>query len=136
MTDAVLPVQLRLERHERIVEVGHAEAAVSPPVEVLRVRGEVLGVVREPGRECPDRLDDRLDVGARGAVVAGIRNRSILSLDSLERDRRILQREPGGGVLDTARAAVLHNLGFADDGLERTGLVGLAEGHGNLRSEG
>ena len=71
---------------------------------------------------------------ARVAVVGGIRDRSVLGLDALERDRRILQREPRGGVLDAARAAVLDDLGFADDGLERTGLVGLAEGHGNLRS--
>ena len=51
VAQAVDAVLLRLERHQRVEEVGHAEALGAPAVEVDDERVEVGGVVREGGGE-------------------------------------------------------------------------------------
>ncbi len=65
------------------------------------------------------RIDSTIacDRGAGLGVIGRLGHRAVLDLDALQRDRGILQPQPCGGVLDADRAAVLDDLGFADDGL-------------------
>ena len=82
-------------------------------------------------------VDDRRRRGrVRVGVVARHRESSRPAPAALQRDRGGLEREPGGGADSTPRrAAVLDDLGFADDRLGGTGGgVRLVDGHGNLRS--
>ncbi len=87
MAQSVLALGLRLEAHQGIQEVGHAEACRAPGVQVPDEGFEVLGVVRELGRKGVDRLDDRFDQFGRAGVVGCLGHRSILDLEGLELGR-------------------------------------------------
>jgi hypothetical protein len=80
VADAVDPLLLRLEGHERVEEVGHPEALRTPPLEVGHRRGEVRGVVGEQGGERGDRGDDVRHERGGCVVRRGIRNRAVLRL--------------------------------------------------------
>jgi len=96
MTDAVHAMLLRLELHQRIEEVGHAEALVAPAAEVARQRLEVRGIVRERRSELLDRVHDRRDVRPGGLMMRGIRDGAICRLQRMQRLSGRLQRPPGG----------------------------------------
>ncbi|GMA89046.1 hypothetical protein GCM10025868_42960 [Angustibacter aerolatus] len=73
--------RLGVEGHQRVEEVGHAEAAVAPGLEVAHARGQVVGVVRELRGEGAHRVGDPGDEGLGGGevVLLGV-DRAVLRL--------------------------------------------------------
>lgn len=111
MLEAVDAVLLRLEAHERVEEVGLAEAALGPALEVDRGLREVLGVVRELRGELADARGEVGDEGASRVVVAGVLDRAVLGLHRLQRRGGGLDAQPGGVLAQVGGGGLGHRHG-------------------------
>ncbi len=80
MPQPVHAVPLRLERDERIEEVGLGEAAVRPPREVGVEGREIVGVVRQQPGERGQLRTDRIGEVAGPVVLCGIRDAAVVRL--------------------------------------------------------
>lgn len=94
MLEAVDPVLLRLEGLQGVQEVGNAEAAVGPALEVRDQQVQVLGVVREGRGKGSHRGSDGGDEGRGGRVVAGVGYGTVLDLEGLQGCRGCLELLP------------------------------------------
>ncbi len=93
----VLAVALRVERDERVEEVGDAEALCLPLLEVGTCRVQVIRVVRERTRQFFDGCPDPRTVGGCGGVVRGVGDAAVVRLQRLQFRDGGLEVEPGGG---------------------------------------
>ncbi|SPD87868.1 protein of unknown function [Micropruina glycogenica] len=87
---------LGLEQHQRVVEVGHAEALGRPPREVGLQGVQVGGVMGEQGRQFGDGAGERGEKFAGVDVVARFVNGSIGRLQGLQFGGGRLQSQPRG----------------------------------------
>ncbi len=101
MLDAVGAMQVGAEAVERGREVGPPETTGRPAAQVVAQRLQVLGVVREAGREARDGRGHRIHVGGRRVARGVVGERAVGRLEQAQSVGVALELEPdrvGGDV--------------------------------------